>query len=197
MKKKFYITTAIDYVNSLPHIGTAYEKIGADVLARYKRLQGYDVHFQMGNDEHSVNVQKAAAAKGLTPKKYCDGMRKDFEKVWQQLHISYDGFIQTSESHHEQGVQKLFAILHKNGDIEKRPYEGWYCESCEAFYTEKDLVGGLCPNHKAKPKWLKEENYFFKLSKYQDAVHQHIRDNPQFILPEMRRNEILRFIEQE
>lgn len=193
-KKKFYITTAIDYVNSLPHIGTAYEKIGADVLARYYRMLGFDVHFQMGNDEHSVNVQKAATAKGMSPKDYCDQMRRQFEKVWKDLNISYDGFIQTSETYHEEGVKKLFTLLYKKGDIYKAPYEGWYCESCEAFYTEKDLVDGLCPNHKAKPKWLKEENYFFRLSKYQGRLLRHIKKSKDFILPTIRRNEILNVI---
>lgn len=193
--KRFYITTAIDYVNNLPHIGTAYEKIGADVLARFKRLQGYKVLFQMGNDEHSINVQKAAAKANLKPKVYSDQMRKKFEKIWKKLGITYDGFIQTSEPRHAKGVQKLFQTIYDNGDIYKKPYEGWYCESCEAFYTEKDLVKGLCPNHKSKPKWLKEENYFFKLSKYQDKLLKHIQKNPGFILPANRRNEILRVIE--
>ena len=189
--KKFYITTAIDYVNSLPHIGTAYEKIGADVLARWRRMLGDEVHFQMGNDEHSVNVQKAALAKGMTPKAYCDEMRAGFEKVWKGLSISYDGFIQTSEPHHEAGVQKLLSKIMERGDIFKKRYEGWYCESCEAFLTEKDLEGGLCPNHKSKPRWLSEENYFFALSKYRDRLLGHIEKHPEFILPDIRRNEIL------
>ncbi|MDO8527400.1 MAG: methionine--tRNA ligase [Deltaproteobacteria bacterium] len=192
---KFYITTAIDYVNSLPHIGTAYEKIGADVLARFMRMQGCDVHFQMGNDEHSINVEKAAVKAGLDPKKYCDQMRQKFEAIWKKLDISYDDFIQTSEPRHIKGVQKLFQKVFDAGDIYKKHFEGWYCESCEAYKTEKDLVEGLCPDHKSKPKWLKEENYFFKLSSYQDKLHQHIKKHPEFILPEMRRNEILRLIE--
>jgi methionyl-tRNA synthetase len=191
MTKRFYITTAIDYVNSLPHIGTAYEKIGADVLARFKRMDGFEVHFQMGNDEHSVNVKKAADEKGLDPKKYCDQMRIEFEKIWKELHISYDGFIQTSDPNHEEGVKKIFDVIAKNGDIYHSHYEGWYCESCEAFLTEKDLVDGDCPNHKTKPKWLKEENYFFALSKYRDRLLDHIKKHPEFILPEIRRNEIL------
>ncbi|OGQ47841.1 MAG: hypothetical protein A3I09_02535 [Deltaproteobacteria bacterium RIFCSPLOWO2_02_FULL_47_10] len=192
--KKFYITTAIDYVNSLPHIGTAYEKIGADVLARWLRCEGYDVHFQMGNDEHSTNVIKTATAQGLPPKKYCDEMRKKFDGVWKKLNVSYDDFIQTSEPRHIRGVQELFQKIHDNGDIFKSHYEGWYCESCEAYYTEKDLVGGVCPNHKAKPKWIKEENWFFALSKYQDKILKHIEKNPGFIEPEGRRNEVLGII---
>ncbi|MFH1874407.1 MAG: methionine--tRNA ligase [Pseudomonadota bacterium] len=196
MSKQVYITTAIDYVNSLPHIGTAYEKIGADVLARFKRLDGYQVLFQMGNDEHSVNVKKAADKAGIHPKKYCDQMLLEFEKIWQELNISYDGFIQTSDPHHEQGVQKLFAIIADKGDIYSAHYEGWYCESCEAFLTDKDLVEGKCPNHKSKPKWLQEENYFFALSKYRDRLLKHIQDNPEFIQPEVRRNEVLSLLNQ-
>ena len=195
--KRFYITTAIDYVNNVPHIGTAYEKIGADVLARFMRQDGYEVRFQMGNDEHSVNVKKAADEKGLEPKKYCDQMRKEFERIWRDLYVSYDGFIQTSDSHHEQGVQSLFKAIAAKGDIYKSHYEGWYCESCEAYLTEKDLVDGLCPNHKSKPKWLKEENYFFALSKYQDRLLKHIKNHPEFIMPSIRRNEILSLLKED
>lgn len=191
IQKKFYITTAIDYVNSLPHIGTAYEKIGADVLARWHRMCGDEVWFQMGNDEHSVNVRKAAIARGSLPKQYCDEMRTHFEKIWKDLDISYDGFIQTSEPHHEKGVQKFLKTIIDHGDIFKKRYEGWYCESCEAFLTEKDLAQGLCPNHKSKPKWLSEENHFFALSKYREKLLAHIEANPEFILPEIRRNEII------
>lgn len=193
---KRYITTAIDYVNSLPHIGTAYEKIGADVLCRFYRLLGDDVVLHMGNDEHSVNVLKSAVAMGLKPKAYCDEMRPKFENVWKSLHIHYDQFIQTSEPRHADTVAKLFVKIHAAGDIYPRDYEGWYCESCEAFYTEKDLVNGECPNHKSKPKWLKEKNYFFKLSKYRDFLLEHIQKNPQFILPAKRRNEIVSLLKQ-
>ena len=191
-----YVTTAIDYVNSVPHIGTAYEKIGADVLTRFFRFLGDEVIFHMGNDEHSVNVLKSAQAQGLPPKVYCDQMRPKFESVWQALNISYDQFIQTSEPRHCQTVAKLFERIHAAGDIYLKDYEGWYCESCEAYYTEKDLVDGLCPNHKAKPRWLKEKNYYFRLSKYRDFLLEHIDKNPQFILPAKRRNEILSFLKQ-
>lgn len=193
--KKFYLTTAIDYVNSPPHIGTAYEKVGADVLARFLRMKGFEVRFQMGNDEHSLNVEKAARERGQEPPDYCREMQKVFEEVWRRLNISYDGFIRTTEEHHIRGVQQLFECLRKKGDIYKAPYEGWYCESCEAFYTEKDLENGLCPNHKSKPKWLHEENYFFRLSKYEKKLLRHIRKNSGFIRPELRRNEILNVIE--
>jgi len=194
--RKFYITTAIDYVNSLPHIGTAYEKIGADVLARWRRLLGDEVHFQMGNDEHSVNVQRAAQDRSMSPKAYCDEMREKFEDVWRKLEISYDGFIQTSDPHHEEGVKALFARIMEKGDIYKSRYEGWYCESCEAFLTEKDLVEGLCPNHKTEPRWLSEDNYFFALKKYQKPLLEHIREHPDFILPEIRKNEIVSLLEE-
>ncbi len=195
--KTFYLTTAIDYVNSLPHIGTAYEKIGADVLTRFMRMEGYAVHFQMGNDEHSANVQKSAIAAGLDPKIYCDQMREKFTDIWKKLYISHDDFIQTSEARHHASAKKFFETVYQTGDIYEGEYEGWYCESCEAFYTEKDLTEGLCPNHKQKPKWLKEKNFFFKLSKYRDKLIAHMESHPAFILPEIRRNEILSLLKKE
>lgn len=194
--KKFYITTAIDYVNSTPHIGTAYEKIGADTLARFHKMLGEDVRLQMGNDEHSVNVKKAAVAAGLDPLEYCHQMEKKFVEAWKNLNVQYDGFIRTTDPTHHKSVQKLFKTILDNGDIYEDVYEGWYCESCEAFLTDKDLVDGACPNHKTKPKWLKEKNYFFKLSKYQDKLLNFIKANPQFILPDVRRNEVVSMIEQ-
>ncbi len=190
---KFYITTAIDYVNSLPHLGTAYEKIGADALARFLRMDGHEVHFQMGNDEHSANVLKEATRRGLAPKIYCDEMREKFEAIWKSLEISYDNFIQTSEPRHHQGVRAFLKRMRPE-DIGLRHYEGWYCESCEAFLTEKDLSEGKCPTHKSAPKWLKEENYFFALSKYQQALLDHYEKHPEFIVPEIRRNEILSLV---
>jgi methionyl-tRNA synthetase len=193
---KRYITTAIDYVNSIPHIGTAYEKIGADVLARFYRMRGDDVVLQMGNDEHSANVQKAAAGQKIPPKEYCDRMRPRFEDVWKRLNVVYDQFIQTSEPRHHESVKKFFERVYDKGDIYPRDYEGPYCESCEAFYTDKDLVDGLCPNHKTKPKWLKEKNYFFRLSNYAGFLLDHIQDHPEFILPKKRRNEVVNFIKQ-
>ncbi len=193
--KAFYITTAIDYVNSKPHIGTAYEKIGADVLARWYRLNNYDVHFQMGNDEHSINVWKSAKEKGLSSKDYCDQMRTQFESTWKALDISYDGFIQTSDAFHAKGVQALFQRVLDNNDIYQSNYEGWYCESCEAYLTDKDLIDGNCPHHNTPPKWLKEHNYFFALSKYTKPLIDHIKSHPEFIMPEVRRNEIMRFLE--
>ncbi len=151
MTSKFFITTAIDYVNSVPHIGTAYEKIGADILARFHRLAGFEVLFQMGNDEHSINVKKSAEEKNLSPKDYCDEMRPQFESVWKKLNISYDQFIQTSDPKHHEAVKKLFQKIYDAGDIYEGEYEGLYCESCEAFYTDKDLEDGNCPQHKTPP----------------------------------------------
>jgi methionyl-tRNA synthetase len=194
-KGKFYITTAIDYVNASPHIGTAYEKIAADFLARAHRLAGYDVRFLMGNDEHSINVAREAAARGLAPLAYCDQMEGTFRSVWEHLDVAYDDFIRTTQPRHVQAVQALFAAVHAAGDIYKGTYKGYYCDSCEAFLQEKDLVDGLCPIHKRKPRWLEEENYFFALSRFAARLRQHIVDHPEFVQPEIRRNEVLRVIE--
>ncbi|RJP56291.1 MAG: methionine--tRNA ligase [Candidatus Auribacter fodinae] len=191
MKKKFYVTTAIDYVNALPHLGTAYEKIGADVLARFKRMMGYDVFFLMGVDEHSQNVARQAEKHNLPPKEYCDDMAAKFENVWHSLDIQYDRFIRTTDSDHIIAVQELFQRIYDNGDIYKGAYTGWYCVSCEHFIPEKELVDGKCPVHKKEPQWLEEQNYFFRLSKYQQVLIDHIEKNPRFIEPEIRRNEIL------
>ena len=195
MQKYFYITTAIDYVNSIPHIGTAYEKITADCIARAKRLLGYDVRFCMGTDEHSVNVKKKSIEEGLEPQAYCDRMVPHFEKIWEKLSISYDDFIRTTDERHKISVIELFKRINEAGDIYTADYKGWYCEGCEAFIQEKDLVDGKCPNHNQKPTWIEEQNYFFKLSEYGDFLLKHIHDNPGFIQPESRRNEIIKLIE--
>ncbi|MDP3940280.1 MAG: methionine--tRNA ligase [Deltaproteobacteria bacterium] len=195
--KKFFITTAIDYANSTPHLGTAYEKIGADVIARYRRLRGDDVYFLMGNDEHSLNVEKRARELGKDPQAYCDEMAERFEATWRRLEISYDRFIRTTDEVHKNAVRKFLQAIYDNGkgDIYKGHYEGWYCVSCEAFYQEKDLAGGNCPTHGTKPEWIREQNWFFKLSKFQDQLIEYItKKNPGFIQPEMRRNEILNVI---
>ena len=148
MSMSFYITTAIDYVNSRPHLGTAYEKITADVIARYKRLTGVPTWFLMGNDEHSLNVFRRAKEQGLDPKAYCDRMEREFREVWQRLDVSFDDFIRTTEDRHRVSVTELVTRIQAAGDIYEGHYEGWYCDSCEAFKQEKDLVDGLCPNHK-------------------------------------------------
>ncbi len=194
--KKFFITTAIDYVNSKPHIGHAYEKVTADIIARYKRMRGFDVLFSAGTDEHSINVYTKAVEQGKDPKAYCDEMAKVFKDVYAQYQISYDDFIQTTEDRHKKAVAELFKRCFDTGDIYKGNYEGWYCRSCEAFYMESDLVEGECPVHKTKPDVLKEENYFLKLTKYQDRLLKHIRDNPGFIEPETRRNETVNMIKE-
>jgi methionyl-tRNA synthetase len=198
MASRFYLTTAIDYVNSRPHLGTAYEKITADVVARYKRLLGIDTHFLMGNDEHSQNVYKRAVEQGLgnRPLEYCDRMETEFRAVWSALDLSFDDFIRTTQPRHRTAVQKLAQIAFDKGDIYEGVYEGWYCVSCEAFKQEKDLVDGKCPLHPTlTPEWIREKNYFFRLSKYRDAIVRHFADNPTFLQPDVRRNEILRLLE--
>ena len=193
---RFYLTTAIDYVNSRPHLGTAYEKITADVIARYKRLSGVETQFLMGNDEHSQNVYKRALERGLDPLVYCDQMEAEFRAVWKQLDISFDDFIRTTEPRHKAAVQKLAQRCFDTGDIYEGQYEGWYCVSCEAFKQEKDLVDGKCPLHPTlTPEWIREKNYFFRLSKYRDALLEHFRAHPGFLRPENRRNEMLRLLE--
>jgi methionyl-tRNA synthetase len=192
MPGKYYITTAIDYVNSAPHIGTAYEKVSADVFARFHRMIGDDVYFQMGSDEHSLNVLRAARAKGLDAKAYCDEMEGVFREIWGKLEISFDHFIRTTDQGHEEGVRKLFGAM--EADFYRGHYEGYYCESCEAFLRETDLKDGCCPNHGTKPSWITEENYFFRLSKYADRLLEHIEATPGFIEPASRRNEIVQLI---
>jgi methionyl-tRNA synthetase len=193
---RYFLTTAIDYVNSRPHLGTAYEKICADVIARYKRLAGFDTRFLMGNDEHSQNVFKQAADQGLDPLAYCDQMEQEFRKTWRRLDVSFDDFIRTTEPRHRIGVTHLARRIYDAGDIYEGVYEGWYCVSCEEFKQEKDLVDGNCPLHPTlKPEWIREKNFFFRLSKYQQPLLDHFRDHPEFLEPEVRRNEILRLIE--
>ncbi|MGE5246392.1 MAG: methionine--tRNA ligase [Betaproteobacteria bacterium] len=193
---RFYLTTAIDYVNSRPHLGTAYEKIAADVIARYKRLCGLDTRFLMGNDEHSQNVYKSASEQGQDPLKYCDEMEQVFTTTWRRLGVSFDDFIRTTEPRHKAGVTEIVRRIHEAGDIYEGVYEGWYCVGCEAFKQEKDLVDGRCPLHPANlPQWIREKNHFFRLSKYQDALQRHFDDHPEFLQPDVRRNEILRLIE--
>ena len=192
---RFYLTTAIDYVNSRPHLGTAYEKIAADVIARYKRLCGIDTRFLMGNDEHSQNVFRKATEEGLDPLAYCDQMEQEFRRTWQRLDISFDDFIRTTEPRHRVGVTALAQRIHDAGDIYQGVYEGWYCVGCEAFKQEKDLVDGKCPLHLTTPQWIREKNYFFRLSKYRQPLLDHFANHPSFLQPDVRRNEILRLLE--
>jgi methionyl-tRNA synthetase len=194
--KTFFLTTAIDYVNSRPHLGTAYEKVCADVIARYKRLCGFDVRFLMGNDEHSQNVYKQAIEQKLDPLAYCDQMEQEFRRTWGRLDVSFDDFIRTTQPRHKAGVTTLAQRVYDAGDIYEGVYEGWYCVSCEEFKQEKDLVDGNCPLHPTlKPEWIREKNYFFRLSKYQQSLLDHFTAHPEFLEPDIRRNEILRLIE--
>ena len=192
---RFYITTAIDYPNSRPHIGTAFEKIGADVQARFRRMEGRTVHFQMGNDENTIKVSQRADELGVEPKPYVDDMARQFQEVWQALEVSFDDFIQTSEPRHHAGCRKFIQAVHDAGDLYKKPYTGLYCTGCEAFKTEKELVDGRCPNHPNTPlREVEEENYFFRLSAFGDRLLAYYEANPDFIQPESRRNEILNLV---
>jgi methionyl-tRNA synthetase len=196
----FYITTAIPYPNALPHIGTAYEMIGTDALARFYRLAGYDVFFLTGTDEHSQNVEKAARDKGVDPAAFVDEIVPQFETAWRSLGASYDDFLRTTSPRHKQTVSALIQRCYDAGDIYKGTYEGYYCGSCEAFYDEADLLpmdGELgCPNHRRPVEYIKEDNYFFALSKFGDRLRTHIEAHPEFIVPDVRRNEVLGFITQ-
>jgi len=193
---RFFLTTAIDYVNSRPHLGTAYEKIEADVIARYKRLCGLDTLFLMGNDEHSQNVYKSAVEQGLDPLEYCNRMEHEFVRTWRHLDVSFDDFIRTTEPRHKAGVTEIVNRIQTAGDIYEGVYEGWYCVGCEAFKQDKDLVDGKCPLHPTlEPQWIREKNYFFRLSRYQRPLLHHFAAHPGFLIPEVRRNEILRLLE--
>ena len=192
--RRFYITTAIDYVNSAPHLGTAYEKVAADALARYHRLAGHDTWFVMGTDEHSQNVEKAARKEGLEPRAYTDKMAARFSETWAALDISHDDFIRTTEPRHHRAVQAIFKAVADAGDIYKGHYKGWYCVSCEGYKQEKDLLDGLCPVHHTKPDWLQEENYFFALSRYQQRLIDFYEANPGFLVPVERKNEIVNVV---
>jgi methionyl-tRNA synthetase len=193
--RRYFITTAIDYPNSRPHIGTAFEKIGADVQARFRRMQGYDVHFLMGNDENTIKVSQRAEELGVGPKQYVDEMARQFRDVWAALEVSCDDFIQTSEPRHHAGCRQFIQAVYDAGDIYKKAYTGLYCTGCEAFKTDKELVDGRCPNHPATPlKQIEEENYFFRLSAFRDRLLAHYEAHPGFIQPESRRNEIVSLV---
>ncbi len=192
---RFFLTTAIDYVNSRPHLGTAYEKITADVIARYKRLTGASTHFLMGNDEHSQNVYRRARERGLDPLEYRNQMEREFRDVWARLDISFDDFIRTTEERHRVAVSTMVQRIADGGDLYDAFYEGPYCVSCEAFKPEKDLVDGLCPVHGTKPEWIREKNHFFRLSKYRQPLLDHFAAHPDFLQPDVRRNEILKLLE--
>jgi methionyl-tRNA synthetase len=196
-KVKYYITTPIYYPNSSPHIGTAYTTVAADALARYQRLRGNDVYFLTGTDENAQKILLTAQSQNMDPHDYVDGIVERFQSLWQQLDISNDDFIRTTEERHHVVVKEIFTKLFEQGDIYKAEYQGWYCTPCETFWTESKLIDGKCPNPdcRRQPDLLKEESYFFRLSKYQDVLLKYIQENPDFIQPVSRRNEMIRFIE--
>ncbi len=192
--KRFYLSTPIYYVNDVPHIGHAYTTLACDVLARYKRARGYDVYFLTGTDEHGQKVEKAAQAKGETPLELADRVVKRFQSLWEKLNISNTDFIRTTQERHKLAVHELFRRIEADGDIYLGEYEDWYCTPCETFWTEKQLLDGNCPDCGRPTDKLKEESYFFRMSKYQDRILEHIESNPDFIQPKSRRNEILSFV---
>ena len=192
MNKNFYITTPLYYVNAKPHIGSAYTTIVADCLAKYKRKAGFDVFFLTGTDEHGLKIYRSAQKAGIDTQKFVDEVANSFKKIWKQLDIRYDYFIRTTDKKHEDAVRIFFEKLLENGDIYKGKYEGWYCVHDERYFTEKELLdGNLCPECKRPVEWVTEENYFFKLSKYQDRLIKHFEEHPDFVEPEFRKNEIL------
>jgi len=194
---KYYITTPIFYPNSSPHIGTAYTTVAADALARYHRLLGDQVYFLTGTDENAQKIVRTAETKKTDPKIYVDGVVERFKELWRVLDISNDDFIRTTEERHQNVVQRIFTKLYEQGDIYKSEYSGWYCTPCETFWMENKLIEGKCPNADCgrEVELLKEESYFFRLSKYQGALLKYIEEHPEFIQPISRRNEMLRFIE--
>ena len=191
MKQKYYITTAIAYTSSKPHIGNTYEAILADAIARNKRYQGYEVLFQTGTDEHGQKIEEKAGLSGKTPKEFVDGVANEIKRIWDLVGVSYDKFIRTTDPSHEKQVQEIFKKLYDKGDIYKGAYEGWYCTPCESFWTESQVTDGKCPDCGRPLKKAQEEAYFFKMSKYADRLMKYYDDNPEFILPKSRKNEMV------
>ncbi len=190
-KKPYYITTAIAYTSRKPHIGNSYEIVLTDAIARFKRMQGYDVFFQTGTDEHGQKIEEYAAAAGVSPKEYVDKVAGEIKDICDRLNTTYDKFIRTTDDYHEKTVQKIFKKLYDQDDIYKSVYEGWYCVPCESFFTDSQLVDGKCPDCGREVKREKEETYFFKLSKYQKQLEEYIESNPDFIYPESRKKEMI------
>ena len=197
----FYITTAIDYANGPPHMGHAFEKIGADAMARYRRLEGEDVHFVMGMDEHGLKVLQSAEAAGITPGEWVDSIAALFQSAWERLLISHDDFIRTTEERHVRSARELFRRIHESGDVYRGRYEGFYCVGCEAFKRQDELITAddgsqRCPNHSNRPvEWTEEENWFFRLSRYQDRLLNLLDERPEFVQPVSRLNEVRRLVE--
>ncbi len=190
-KQKFYITTAIAYTSRKPHIGNAYDIVLADMIARYKRMRGYDVFFLTGSDEHGQKIEEYANNAGITPKEYVDNISAQIKDVWNSMNTTYDKFIRTTDDYHEKVVSKIFKKLYEQGDIYKSEYEGKYCVPCESFFTASQLVDGKCPDCGREVTDAKEEAYFLKLSKYQDKLLKYYEENPDFIKPDSRRNEMI------
>ena len=190
-KGKFYITTAIAYASRKPHIGNTYEIVLSDAIARYKKSLGYDVFFCTGTDEHGQKIEALANEAGITPQKYVDGVSEQIKNIWDMLGCQYDHFIRTTDDYHEEAVKKIFKRLYDQGDIYKSSYEGWYCVPCESFFTDTQAEGGVCPDCGRPLVREHEESYFFKMSKYQDKLMEHIETHPEFIVPESRRKEMV------
>lgn len=189
--KKYYITTPIYYASGKLHIGNTYTTVVADALARFKRMQGYDVMFLTGTDEHGQKIEDKARQAGKTPKEYVDGMVSDIKKLWKLYNISNDRFIRTTDDYHERAAQKIFRQLYDNGDIYKGKYEGWYCKQCEAFWTDTQAKDGVCPDCGRKVEWAQEEAYFFRISKYAGRLLEYYKEHPEFIQPKSRMNEMI------
>ena len=190
-KKKYYMTTAIAYTSGKPHIGNTYEIVLADAIARFKRMQGYDVFFQTGTDEHGQKIEEKAREAGVTPKEFVDGVAAEIRRIWDLMNTSYDKFIRTTDADHEAQVQKIFKKLYDQGDIYKGYYEGMYCTPCESFFTESQLADGKCPDCGREVQPAREEAYFFKMSKYADRLIEHINAHPEFTQPVSRKNEMM------
>jgi methionyl-tRNA synthetase len=196
-KPTFYVTTPIYYVNDVPHIGHAYTTVACDIISRYKRLSGYDVFFLTGTDEHGQKIEQAAQQKGMTPKELADSVVQRYKNLWEKLNISNNHFIRTTDESHKKTVQEVFKRMQENGDIYLDEYEGWYCTPCETYWTETQLLdGNCCPSCRRETTKLKEPSYFFNMSKYQEKLLKHIEENPDFIKPASRRNEIIAFIKE-
>ena len=199
MSRRFYLTTAIDYANGDPHLGHAFEKIGTDVIARYHRLAGFDVHFLTGMDEHGMKVAQTAAERGTTPQAFVDDIAERFRSTWRRLSISYDQFIRTSDAPHKAGVRALIKRIHDASpdDFYEKAYEGWYCVGCELFKKENEIVDGKCVLHPTRDlQWTQERNWFFRLTKYEGFLRRLFEERPDFLAPESRRNEVLSLIDQ-
>lgn len=195
---KYYLTTAIDYANGAPHLGHAYEKIGADAIARYRRLRGDDVHFLIGMDEHGQKVEQTAESQGTTPQALVDELAGTFSRMWERLGISFDQFIRTTDASHKAGVRALIERIfeHNPDDFYEKAYEGWYCVGCEAFKQDAEIVEGKCVLHPTRElDWVEERNWFFRLSRYSDFLKARLTEHPTFLQPESRRNEMLALIE--